>query len=802
MPRDIRYCFRTLWKNPGLMAVAIVSLGLGIGVNLTVFGVFESMFLAGVTASDPGRTFHVWVGGGNRTSYPNFRDLRESKAVAELAGYDVMEFSTGTGEQQNKEFGQAVTGRYFEMLGIQPATGRLFTGDEQKPERNAQVAIVSDSYWHRQYSADPKVLGETIHLNGKPYTIVGVLPKSYRSIHGMGIEPPIYVPYSNALKGDVNDRAAHSLELLMKVAPGVSRQQASAALLSVAEVLERSYPDADKEFSRIRSYAIQGPEFIQREGGSMMMVVFFTILMVIVGLILLIACANVAGLLVARAVNKRKEIAVRLAIGASRGRIIRLFLTESVVLTTLGAGAAALFNAWAVQGLARIRLPIEIPIEFRVEPNWHVLLYALLIAAATALMCGIGPGLEAARANVSAGLKNETGTPGRYRLFTLRNSLVIGQVSVSLLLLVISLLFVRSLQKVQTVDPGFNVANQLIATISLDNPQAEREKSRRLTDEVIDSLARTPGVRSASGGLMVPLTRNTWTSEVFPNNDQTRPRLVQGNAVAPRYFETMGIAIVRGREIQKTDIAEAPRVAVVNQALAQQLFAGQNVLGRTLGIPGQAGAYEIVGVAADSKYESLGEGPTPIVYLPYKQADLPFSLRLHIRTEGPAAAMTAAVRSAIRQLEPSASVEVKTMREITAFSTVPNKVGAAILGAMGALGLILASIGLYGVLAYAVSQRTREIGIRMALGASRSQVLQIILGEAMALVGIGVAIGLILALAATRPLSSFLSAGVSVTDPVTIAMVVLVLGVTGAGAAFVPARRALGVDPMTALRYD
>jgi predicted permease len=782
------------------MAVAIASLGLGIGLNLTVFGVFESMFLAGVTAAEPDRILHLWVGGSNRASYLNFRDLRDGKALADLAGYDVRQFSLGNREDRRKEFGQAIAGRYFEMLGVQPATGRLFTAEEEKPERDAQVAIISDGFWRRQYSADPRTLGATVHLNGRPYTIVGILPKSYRSIHGMGIQPPFYVPYSTALAGaSANDRRAGSLELLMKLAPGVTREQGSAALSAASKELGRLYPEDNKQFDLIRTYAIQGPEFIQHEDGSMMVLVFVTVLMVIVGLILLIACANVAGLLVARAVGKRKEIAVRLAIGASRARVIRLFLGESVTLTLLGGIAAIFLHLWAVAALGHINLPIEIPIEFRVDPNWRVILYAVAVTATTALLCGFAPGFQAARANVSAGLKNEIAAPARHRLFTLRNGLVMGQVAVSLLLVAISLLFVRSLQKVHSADPGFNVANQLIATIELDSPD---KASPRLTEDAIDALSRLPGVRSASGCSMVPLTRSDWTTGLLPDNDQTRSRLVHGNAVAPRYFETMGIAVLRGREVQKTDDDQAPYVALVNQALARQVFGGAEVLGRTLGIPGQKKPYEIVGVVADSKYESLGEGPTPTVYLPYRQAGVPGGLTLNVRTEGPASAMTAEVRAAIRQVEPAANVEVKTMNEITAFSMVPNQVGAVLLGSMGVLGLVLASIGLYGVLAYAVGRRTREIGVRVALGASRSQVLRVVLGDAMVLIGLGGGIGIALAVLLTKPLSTFLSDGVNAADPATLGPVVLVLAITGLAAAAVPALRALRVDPMSALRYE
>jgi predicted permease len=394
----------------------------------------------------------------------------------------------------------------------------------------------------------------------------------------------------------------------------------------------------------------------------------------------------------------------------------------------------------------------------------------------------------------------------RGRLFSLRNTLVIGQVAISMLLLAISLLFVRSLRDVRKADPGFNVNNQLVATFRLDRPASASDQSEAVADAMIDRLAKAPGVVSVSAAVLVPLSRDTWVTGVRIDNDPAKEALVQANGIAPKYFQTMGIRVLAGREFTPADTKAAPDVALVNHAFASQYFPGRNPVGKVVTIsgekPGERKPWQIAGVVADSKHESLGEGPTPVLYRPYKQEGLPFAPRIHVRTAGPAAAATSTVRTAIREVAPDALVEVQTMQQNIAISIYPNQIGAALLGGMGGLGLILASIGLYGVLTYAVSRRVREIGVRMALGASRAQVLRVVLGDAVVLVGTGVVIGLALAIGCTKPLASFLSANVSVTDPATLGTVAAVLVATGVTAAFVPARRALSVDPLTALRHE
>ena len=806
MIQDLRYAFRTIWKSPGLVAVAVFSLGLGIGLNTTIFGLFKSVFLTGVTAKDPERLIHVRVGGSNRASYPNFRELRDAKAVQDLAGYDVTQLRWDHGDAGEKIFVEAVTGNYFDLLGVGAALGRTFDVSEGNPANNAQVAVVAHSFWQNRLAGDPGVLGRKLSLGGKPFTVIGVLARNYRSIHGFGIEPPVYVPYSGALRADLDKRAPRHLELVARMAPGVTQPQAMAAVQSAAKQLERLYPDVNEHFGdRVESYGVYGMQKMKREGFPMPMLVFFSILMVIVALVLMIACANVAGLLLARAANRKREVAVRLAIGATRGRLLRLFLTESLALASLGGVAAAILHLWAASVITRLDLPIPVPIQFNLDPDWRIVAYAAAVTLGTALLCGIAPALEASRADVSASLKDDAGIGIRRRLFTMRNLLVVGQVAVSLVLLVTSFLFVRSLMHVQSVDPGFLVARELVATVDLDETRYDETQKLQFYERALDRLNGLPGTVSASTGLIVPLSRNSYNSSVEVEGLKQNP-LVLLNLIGRGYFATLGIPVLRGREFRATDRAGAPRVAVVNQAFAQRYFGGRDVLGQTVKIPqgrkSEMRSFEIVGVVADSKYESLGEDPTPVVYHAYTQADLPgIGMNLHVRTAGSAGAMAAAVRQALGELDPTAPVEVKTLEEIVGSSLFPNRLGAFLLGVMGAMGLLLATVGLYGVIAYAVARRTREIGIRMALGASKSAVLKTVAGDASILVCTGIVVGLVLSLAATQPLRMFL-AGVSVIDPLTLAGVALVLLSVGVGAVIVPARRAMRVDPIRALRYE
>jgi putative ABC transport system permease protein len=802
--QDLRYCLRSLAKTPGLVMAAMLSLGLGIGLNLTVFGIFEAMFFRGVTAESPEHTFRLWIGGSNRASYPNFRDLQESGAVPQVFGYSLAPFLVGEGEARQRIFGQVVAGDYFEALGITPIHGRRFTGEEKQPEREARVALLSYGYWQQRYGGDKAVLGQSLKLNNEPFTIVGILPATHRSLHGFALDPPYYVPYSGATDKNYGDRNGHPLELAIRTAPHQTREQASAALLAAVRELERLHPTANARLGQVRVFGIGFSGAMEQQGGPRMVLLFLGILSVLTGLILLIACSNIAGLLLARAVNRRREVAVRLAIGAGRLRLMRLFLMEGLLLAAGGLAAAAVLYFWGIQLLTKIPLPLETPIVVEAELNWRLVLYCVGVAVATAVFCSLGPALQATRGAVAAGLPRNI-DEGSGRLFSFRNVLVMGQVAVSVLLLVTSLLFVRSLHSVSHAEPGFNVANQLSVRLRMEGEQSSTQRSIEISEEAAARLRSLPGVKSVAMAAMVPLSSMQWMTDAHIDQDPQRRVLVQVNAVSPDYFETMGVRLLTGRAFHAADRNSSQAVAVVNEAFVRQHLAGRDPLGVLLAAPkGRTGneVIEIVGVVATSKHVSLGEAPTPVMYRPLNQSPMPMMPGIQVRVEGPASQMAGDVRAAVQQVVPGARVEVQHMQEVIESSIYTHKLGAALLGGLGMLGLVLTSVGMYAALSYAVSRRVREIGVRMALGATPRQVLRVVLGQSMAVVGAGTAVGLGLALVATQPLTSFLSSQVRVSDASTLLGVLAVLAVSGLAATYVPASRALRVDPVSALRSD
>ena len=773
---------------------------------MCVFGIFESMFMHGVTAADPSHTYHLWVGGGNRTSYSTFKDLREANAVADIAGYTLMQFSLGQ-DSRRKIYGQAIAGNYFEMLGVSPLLGRRFTQTEKKPEYGMQVAMLSYPFWQQEFHASRNVLGEQLVLNGKPFTVIGVLPPGYRSIHGFALEPPFYVPYSSAVDSSYLVRDSYALELVIRTRPGQTQNQASAALLAAAKNIQRIHPELTPEFAQVRVFGISVLDQLQRQGGARKILVFFAILSVIVALILLMACANVAALLLARAANRRREISVRLAIGATRSRIMRLFLAEGLALSVAGLLASAFLYVQALDALSRISLPVEVPFYLRPEMDWRMAAFCVIVTLATSSFCSLGPALEASRITISPRLNKHDTPLSHLRLFSLRNNLVIAQVAGSLVLLMVSLLFVRSLVAVQTVDPGFNVSNQLIAEIHLDEPSPSIQRKSQVLQQAINRLKNVSGVQSVSAAAIVPLSNNSWMTSVRVANETSREPVVQADAVTPAFFQTMGIRFLAGRDFNVSDTKGTLNVAIVNRAFVSQYLAPRTPLGRvvTVGAPKsrQRVQWQIVGVVEDSKHVSLGEAPTPVIYRPLSQEWLPPIMpAIHVRTAAAAPSLISVVRAAILEVAPRSTVTVKTMQENMELSTYPNKIGVALLGSMGVLGLVLASIGLYGVIAFTVAQRTREIGIRIALGSSRTGVLSTVLRQATIVVSIGLAIGLGIAALAVQPLRAFISANIAVHDPASIAIVVALLGLVALLAAIIPARRALSVDPIEALRYE
>ncbi len=783
MFQDLRYAARALRASPGLVAVAVLSLGLGIGVNITLFSVFNAVFLRQVSASDPAHLRRIWFGGGNKSSYPNYRDLLASNVLPDLAASHGTELNLRNGDDIEKVFVEVLTGNFFRALGIGPASGRTFTTEED-------VVVLSDGCWRRRFGQDPHILGRVLNLNARPYTVVGVLPRDYRSVEGFGLAPEFYLPISRFTEGDLNQRGYSTLDLFCRLPWEMSPQQAASVLTTQSKELKRLYPELNERMNlSSRLYPLSGLEGFRGTAAPMEMLAFIGILFVVVGLVLLIACANVASLLLARGASRGREIAIRLALGATRLRLVRSLLAESLLLSFLSSGFALLLSLWLTAVVSAVSLPgFPMPIELQLNPDFHVLLYAVAAALGTALLCGLAPAWQSVEHALACSMRQERTIV--HRRFTLRNALVVGQVAVSITLLITSFLFLRSLMRIGSVDPGFNVDHLLTAKIRLDRARYTEQQQSQFYKQALERVEALPGVLSGSLASIVPLAGDGIGGEVEIEAGQSRLPVTVNN-VGPHYFETMAIPLLQGREFSAADGATT---AIVNATFAKRYLAGKNPLGarvRYIYEPWR----EIVGVVADIKFITLGEDPRAVLYKPG-------GYQIHARTAGPPAALVKAVKQTIAEMDRTATVEAKTMRDSMAFAFVPSRIGAILLGAMGMLGLLLVMVGLYGVMSHAVNRRTREIGIRMALGAQRQLILGMVLRDGLALVSVGVAIGLGTAAALTRPLSAFLASGLSTTDPLTFVGAALLLAMVGASASYFPARRASQVDPMVSLRYE
>lgn len=800
---DLRYGVRQLRRSPGFAVVAILSLALGIGANTAIFNLFNSTFLNDVSAREPDQLLHLDFGRANQVSNLNYRDLRASGVVAGLAGYQNSLVNWSRGDVTVAVRGQIVTGNFFDLLGVQAGIGQVFTEADDSVEKNPGVVVISHRFWQQRLSGDSDILGKALRINGQPFTIIGVLSREHRPVSEIGTAPELYLPLSALLVGGLNDRSQLHVELLARVAPPSTRPEAVAGLTVAAKQLEERFPGENRGFGHVwRVHGLTKWERLQQVGSSSLPK-FFALMLAMVGLVLLIACTNVAGLLLARATSRRREIAVRLTLGASRARIVRQLLAESALLAGFGGGLGLLLNFWLTSLFVRLPLPSSMPVEFLPKADGSLLLYALGLATVAAVLCGLVPALQATRPSLAPALKREE-PQFLHRRFTLRNGLVIGQVAVSLVLLVTASLFLRSLRHMSKMETGFDTEHTLTVQV---NPSGSGSSAATgySTDAVVERLAALPGVRSASSAAIMPLSFNGAYGPVRVEGREHEPIRADLNTVGARFFETMGIAIREGREFLATDWASSPSVAVVNETFARRYFPGQNPIGRQLRMKAYDGrevSWEIVGIAADARY-SLREAPAPQVYWPNAQPPpLRRYLAIVVGATGSPAALMPAVERAVKELAPAATIEIALMRDQVAAYLFPSRIAAWILAGLGALGLLLATIGLYGVIAYTVNRRTAEFGVRVALGATPRAIFSLVVRDGLMLVGTGLAVGVVVSLVLTRPLAQLLAGGVSVADPLALAGTVALLFAVGFTASFWPAWRAAKVDPMVALRAE
>jgi len=826
--QDLRYGVRMLRRQKSFALAAVSTLALGIGANSTIFSMVNATLLQRLPVVASERLVYVSKGGsGSVFSYPEYAELRDGgrQILDGLIAWGGITASLNADGQTDLTGGAIVSGNYFEVLGVSAQLGRVLTSADDVTPGAHPVAVVSHGLWQRRFGGRPDIVGHQVLLNGHAFTVVGVAPRRFGGAQ-LGAPRDLYVPmmmqavmrppragYSGEMNPDLlKTRTNRWLFALGRMKPGVTRQQVEASLSTLATAIERA-TRSDAPPQPIAAVAVDDG----MPGQRAQLLPVAKLLMSVTGAVLLIACANVANLLLSRATARRREIAVRLAIGASRARLVRQLLTESVLLASLG-GALGLALAWSALNAFRAAPPpggLPVTLDFAID--LRVLAFSFGLAFGTGILFGLLPALRASRADLVPALKDESFVPDeRARRFGLKQALVVGEVAVSLALLVAAALFLRSLQQANATSPGFDSARLLNAPLSVNLLRYTRAQGREFYSQAVARVQALPGVERASvariavlggGGSVRSLqiegregSREQFRSDGGGVSAARSRDSVSSNVVGPGYFQTLGIGLARGRDFQPLDSQTSPPVVIVNRAFVAMHFPAEEALGKRVSVNGPQGPWrEIVGVVSDTKYLTLGEESTPLVYLPLAQ-NHETGVTLHVRTSVDPAALIAPVRRELQALEPNLPVpNIQTMRETIGTSLYAARMGALLLTAFGALAMLLAAIGVYGVLAFAVSRRTRELGVRMALGASASDVFALVLREGMLLVALGIAIGLAAAAVGARSLASFLY-GVSTNDAAAFLSVPLVLACVALLACYFPARRAMRVDPMVALR--
>jgi predicted permease len=814
--QDLRHGCRLLAKNPGFTLVAVLSLGLGIGANCAVFSLADALLLrplpirapsdvVAVSTADNGQSF------GARMSYPNYRDLRElSRSFEGLVAHhlNTLSFAASPQAAAQMKLGLVVSENFFSALGVPMALGRGFLPEEGRVPGRDAVVVLSYDLWKTSTGGDASVIGSHVRISGIDFTVVGVAAPEFTGIDSF-IRPPLYVPMamdarlSQGRSSLMEDRAASSLTVHGRLKPGVSRAGAAAELSTIWAGLVRQYPEANRALAiAVRS----GLE--ERVLESPPVAVLVALLLALVSIVLVIACANVANLLLGRARARSREIAVRLALGISRSRLLRQLLTESLLLAVLGCGAGLVFAYGGILFVQRFKFATDLPLVIAPQLDARVLGFSVLAGALSAVLCGVVPAWQSLKTQVVSSLKSaEPGNTARKKTGG-RSALVVAQVALSMTLLVAAGLLLDGFRKALLLDPGFRTTHLLRMSTDTSLAGYGPEQTRLFYRRLIERVHAVPGVVSATLTTGVPLEGWGWTQPVIPDDyrflEGQRSAAIFSAAVDEHYFSTMRIGLARGRAFTVRDSADAPRVAIVNEELAKRYWPGKNPVGKRLRIAATGSPWlEIVGVTTTSKYVFIGERPRPFFYIPVEQVDRP-NLTILVETVSPdAAALVAPVRELIRGLD--ANLPVYDAVSFSAFYA-QRAIGLPLtitqmVGAMGLLGLTLSIIGLYGLVAYSVARRTREIGIRMAIGAGRRAVLAMVLRQGLALSLVGIAFGSVASAGVARLLSAAM-AGLGRPSLFTYIVVPLILVALTLLASYIPARRASLVDPLRALRDE
>ena len=806
--QDIRFGFRQLMKQPGFAVLAIISMALGIGANTSIFSLVDTALLRPLAVKEPSQLLELYGTLQNGAewslqSYPNYKEYRDRNTVfSGLCVYRVVVSSLTVNNSSQRVWGYLVSGNYFDVLGVKPILGRSFLPEEDQTLGSHPVAVISYNCWQRRFSGDPAVVGKTVQFNTRPFTIIGVAPKGFIGTE-VAYDPEMFVPVMMAKTIEpgstwLEKRDSNNLFTVGRLKPGVSFAQAKVALETLSAKLAQDYPENVGFGIRLGKPGLFIPDIANS-------VFAFTALLAAVGaLVILLACVNLANLLLARATERRREIAVRLAIGASRRRLVRQLLTESLLISLSGGAAGVLLSA-AINGAVRsIRLPSDITLLFDLRTDWRVLTFALLLSIATGILFSLIPALQSSRPQLVPALKDESSMAG-FRRSRMRNFLVIAQISLSLVLLISAGLIVRGLQAAQKMRPEFNPENAVAISFDVSLQGYDEERGRAFQKRVLERARALPQIEIAALTDNLPLGLNYNSSGIYIEGTEFTGASNLPIAIpidsGPGYFDAMGIPL-RGRDFRDDENKKENRVAIVNETFAKKFLKGQDPIGKRFNWHGPKDPFfEIIGTVPDGKYNSLGEDAKPAVYTPFYR-DYTGLVTLVARTHSDPRQVLNALRAEVKKLDPSISIyAAKTLKEHLGTSLFPARMAAIALGSFGVLALILAAVGIYGVMSHVVAGRTREIGLRMALGAQLSDVQKLILKQGMFLAAIGSVCGLVIAFGGARMMKSLLY-GISTSDPITFASVALLLFGIASLACLVPARRASRVEPMIALRTE
>ncbi len=803
--QDLRYGARMLLNRPGFTAVAVVTLALGIGANSAIFSVINALLLRQLPYSDADKLVQVWetdVKRGDNTmtaSYPNFVDWRDQNHVFEqIAAYsDGGYILTGTANPERIQ-GAIVSPSFFPMLGIKPMMGRVFLPEEDHPNK-VFSAVISERLWRRRFNSDPAIIGKTVSIDDESYTVIGVVA-GVTELSGMPNDTELWLPISFGIA--FNTRRGHYLNVMARLKPGVTREQAQANMDYIAGALAAQYPEANKDHG-LRLVPLQ-----EQIVGDFKLALL--VLLGAVALVLLIASANVANMLLARAASRQKEIAIRIALGAGRFRLIRQLLTESLLLSLFGGAVGLLLALYGVYLLVTFG-PADLPRAREIAVDGSVLGFTLAVSLLTGVIFGLAPALHASRPDLNDTLKESgrsaTGSAGHRRV---RSLLVVSEIALSLVLLVGAGLLMRSFLKLQAVNPGFNPQNLLTGRISLSESKGETEASVIARyDQLLDQFKSLPGVRSAAIRTYIPIAAKEGYADrsFFIEGRLTGladTRTAFDNCVSPDFFHTMEIPLLMGRPFDKQDVKNARKVIIINETLARRDFSDEDPIGKRMTSkvnPREEDWATVVGIVKDTKPRALDGEPVAEMYRPFAQQPVS-SMAFMLRTTGKPEGITAAVRQTVQSLGKDQLVyDIRMFESVMSEAVAKPRFRTFLLGVFAVVALILALVGIYGVMSYSVTQRTHEIGIRMALGAQGSDVLKLVIGYGMALAFVGVGIGLVASFALTRVMSQFLF-DIEPTDPMTFTVIALLLIGVALLACWIPARRATKIDPLLALHCE